>query len=167
MKEEKLLDLLGSLIRNSRMSDRELARKLQVSQPTITRTRHVLEREGYIRSYTLVPDFGKMGYVILAFIFGKLQPHLQSTEAEKLVKQASEWANRRPNVIYTAEGQGLGGKDIVMVSLHRDYQDYVKFIHSYAFEWGHIVSEFETFLVSLLSELMMKPFDLKHLAHDK
>ena len=149
------------------MSDRDLARLMQTSQPTITRARHILKKEEYIRSYTVVPDFAKLGYMIMAFIFGKLHPHLQSTEAEKLVKQASEWVNKRPNVIYTADGQGLGGKDIILVSLHRDYQDYVKFIHSYAFEWGQIVSEFETFIVSLKSELIMKPFDMMHLAYDK
>jgi Lrp/AsnC family leucine-responsive transcriptional regulator len=166
MKEEKRLNLLKLLMKNSRMSDRELAKRLQVSQPTLTRIRHVLEKKGYIRSYTVTPDFGKMGYAILAFIFGKLRSYPKTSKAEELVKQASEWVTKRPNVIYAADGQGLSGKDLVMVSYHRDFQDYVEFIHSYAFEWGRIVSEFETFIVSLKSELTLKPFDLKHLAYD-
>ena len=166
-KEEKRLSLLRLLMKNSRLSDRELTKRLQTSQPTISRMRHVLEKKGYIRSYTVAPDFGKMGYGILAFIFSKIRPHPQTSDAEKLVKQASEWVNKRPHVIYAGDGQGLGGKDMITVSIHTDYQDYVEFIHSFAFEWSHIISEFETFLVSLKSELIMKPFDMKYLAYDK
>jgi len=54
-----------------------------------------------------------------------------------------------------------------MVSFHRDYDDYTKFIQSYAFEWGHLVDVFETFIVSLKSELTMKPFDLKYLGYEE
>jgi hypothetical protein len=96
-----------------------------------------------------------------------MRPQPQTFEAKKLIRQASEWVNKRPNVIYAGDGQGLGGKDFAIVSIHTDYQDHVEFIHSFAFEWSHIVSEFETFLVSLKSELVMKPFDMKYLASDK
>ena len=56
MKEFKSLDykLLSELIRNSRRSDRELAKVIGASQPTITRTRRKLEKEGYIKEYTIL-----------------------------------------------------------------------------------------------------------------
>jgi len=48
-KEQERLRLLFALIKGARRSDRELARTLRISQPTITRKRTQLEKEGYIR----------------------------------------------------------------------------------------------------------------------
>ena len=70
MKEKDMVKLLFEMLKNSRRSDRELAKVLGVSQPTVTRTRQRLEKE-YIRSYTLFPLFDKIGYGIIAFTFFK------------------------------------------------------------------------------------------------
>jgi DNA-binding Lrp family transcriptional regulator len=43
------LRLISELMKNSRKSDRELARTIGTSQPTVTRTRNRLEKEGYIK----------------------------------------------------------------------------------------------------------------------
>ena len=59
------LRLISELMKNSRRSDRELARVLGVSQPTVSRTIKKLEKEGYIREYTMIPDFSKLGYEIM------------------------------------------------------------------------------------------------------
>jgi len=40
-------------------------------------------------------------------------------------------------------------------------------MRKYALEWGHIVSTFETFLVSLGPGFKMKTLNLKYLADDK
>jgi len=165
MKEEKIIRLLRLMMKNSRLSDRELARNLGTSQPTVTRMRQRLEKEHYIKSYTIVPDFVKMGYGILAFTFSKVKTYPTAKESMDIIKKASEWANNRHNVIFASDGQGLGGKDVVMMSFHMDYDDYTQFMHSFAFEWGQIVDVFETFIVSLKSELTMKPFDLKYLGN--
>ena len=50
------LRLVAELMKNSRKSDRELAKILGISQPTVTRIRNKLEREGVIREYTAIPD---------------------------------------------------------------------------------------------------------------
>jgi Lrp/AsnC family transcriptional regulator for asnA, asnC and gidA len=68
MKEVEL-KLVSELMKNSRRSDRDLAKAIGVSQPTVTRTRSRLEREGIIREYTMIPDFGKLGYKIMALTF--------------------------------------------------------------------------------------------------
>jgi Mn-dependent DtxR family transcriptional regulator len=51
------------MMKNSRRSDRDLAKVLRVSQPTVTRTKQRLETE-YIR--TLVPFLEKIGHEIIA-----------------------------------------------------------------------------------------------------
>lgn len=167
MNEERLLDLLRVMLKNSRLSDRELAKLLNVSQPTVSRSRIALEKQGYIKTYTLIPDFRKMGYRLLVFTFCKMKSYPNAKGAMDLVKQGAEWARKRPNVLFASDGQGLGGSDIVMMSLHKDYDEYLKFMHSYAFEWGYALSTFDSFVVSTSSELVMKPFDLRYLAHDK
>ena len=96
-----------------------------------------------------------------------MKSYPNAKEAMDLVKQGAEWARKRANVIFASDGQGLGGADIVMMSLHRDYDEYLKFMHSYAFEWGYALTTFDSFVVSTSSELVMKPFDLRYLAYDK
>ena len=66
-KREK--ELLFQLLRNSKLSDREIAKKVQTSQSTITRSRHKLEKK-IIQSYTIVPDLSKLGIKLIAFTLG-------------------------------------------------------------------------------------------------
>ena len=167
MKEQRLLDLLKVMMKNSRLSDRELAKRMRVSQPTVSRIRTQLEKGGYIRSYTVVPEFGKVGYKIMAFTFSKVKTYPTAEEANEIVRKAAEWLSKCPNVIYAGDGQGLSGKDVAMISFHKDYDDYTKFMHRYAFEWGSIISTFESFIANTMSELTMKPFDLTYLADYK
>jgi DNA-binding Lrp family transcriptional regulator len=164
MKQQKLFRLLKEMLKNSKRSDREIAKNLGVSQPTVTRTRARLEKE-YIKTYTVVPDFAKLGYQILAFTFIKMKTYPSTEEAEEIVKRATEWTNRHPNVIFAADGEGFG-KDIIMISFHKNYALYSDFMRTFAMDWGEILGEFGSFLVSVGAGFKMKPFDLKYLADD-
>src|SRR4030043_213429 len=72
MKQLKSIDygIISELVKNSRLSDRQLARILKTSQPTVTRRRKMLDNEGLL-GYTAIPDLKKLGFEILAFTFGK------------------------------------------------------------------------------------------------
>ena len=65
--------LISELMKNCRRSDRELARAIGVSQPTVSRMIKRLEKEGVVNEYTMIPDFRKLGYNLCAFIFLKLK----------------------------------------------------------------------------------------------
>ncbi|MFQ6068244.1 MAG: Lrp/AsnC family transcriptional regulator [Candidatus Bathyarchaeia archaeon] len=164
MKKQKLLRLLKELLKNSKRSDREIANILGVSQPTISRTRARLEKE-YIKTYTVIPDFAKLGYQILAFTFVKMKSYPSTEEAEKIVQQTTQWTSKHPNVIFAADGEGLG-KDIVMMSFHKNYSMYADFMRTFAMDWGRNINEFGSFLVSINSGFNMKSLDLKYLADD-
>ena len=56
MKEVEL-KLISELMKNSRRSDREVAKAIGISQPTVSRTISRLEKEGVIKEYTIIPDF--------------------------------------------------------------------------------------------------------------
>ena len=72
MKELKPIDykILFELMKDSHRSDRQLAKSLGVSQPTVTRRRAMLE-ENYIEGYTVIPKFGEIGFEMAAFTFLK------------------------------------------------------------------------------------------------
>lgn len=167
MKNVTLLRLLRELLRNSKRSDREISRRFGLSQATITRNRAKLEKEGYIRTYTVIPDFVKLGYEILAFTFSKMKSYPKSEEAQKIAQHATEWVAKHPNVIFASDGEGLGGKDVLIISFHRNYSRYADFMRTYAMDWGQVISDFESFIVSIGSGFKMKPLDLKYLAEDE
>jgi DNA-binding Lrp family transcriptional regulator len=66
MKEKLLLNVLRELMKNSRQSDRTIAERLGISQPTVTRARITLEKKNYINRYTAIPSFPKIGYELIA-----------------------------------------------------------------------------------------------------
>jgi len=88
MKAQKLLRLVSEMLKNSKKSDRELAGILGISQPTVSRTRARIEKE-YIKTYTIIPDFEKLGYQIMAFIFSKMKAFPGTDVASEIVKNPS------------------------------------------------------------------------------
>ncbi len=121
MHPDKIPKLLYELIKNSRRSDRDLAKVLGFSQPTVTRTRRKLEDDKYVLQYTAVPDFTKLGFELAAFTFTQLLP-----EAETPYK----WVEKDPRVVFIAEGTGIDGKNAVIVTMHKNYTDYSDFVTS-------------------------------------
>jgi DNA-binding Lrp family transcriptional regulator len=162
MKTQKLLRLVSEMLKNSKKSDRELAGILGVSQPTVSRTRARIEKE-YIKTYTIIPHFEKLGYQIMAFTFAKTK-YNQDLDVE-ISQKSKDWLAKRPNVIFGAGGEGLG-KDVVMISFHKNYSEYAKFMHSFAIDWRDCLDDFESFLVSMGAEYKLRDFDLKYLAED-
>jgi len=148
--------LLSELFKDSKRSDRELAKVLKVSQPTVTRTRHKLEKEGLVRQYTIIPDFVRMGFKILAISCFKSRLNKESAEYERVA------AISKPNVVYAAECSGMG-MNAVVVSLHKSYFDYVDFARELRSEVGDDLEKSDSFIVGL-EGLVFKPFDLKYLA---
>lgn len=117
------LRLISELMKNSRRSDRELAKALGVSQPTVSRLISRLQKEGVIKEYTMVPDFCKLGFNLMAIIMFKLEP-ISPAEIKELHGAAHELDNqRRHPYLLVMDGMGLG-KELVVISFHRDYGDY-------------------------------------------
>ncbi len=149
--KKKMLNLLLELLKDSKRSDRELAKVLGVSQPTVSRTRSKLVKEGMIKEFTVIPDFVKMGYEIMAISCFKSKV----TELEKVTMA-------KPNIIFASNGQGMG-KNAVMISLHRNYADFSNFLLNLRLEGGDNLRDYDTMLISL-KEKAVKPLSLKYLA---
>lgn len=151
--------LIRELIRNSRNSDRELAQRIGVSQPTISRTRQRLEKEGIIE-YTGVPNLEKLGFDILAITFGNWK-HEEYPDTR--VSAAREFAKKHPNLIFLSSGRGLGA-DRVAITVHKDYSDYALFMQEVRSDWGKFMDVTGRFLISLSSDAPLRSITFRYLA---
>jgi DNA-binding Lrp family transcriptional regulator len=152
------LRLISELVKNSRRSDRELARVLDISQPTVSRTRVRLEKQGLI-DYSAVPNLAKLGFQIISVTLGKRNYQKQP---EINVQKTKDFVKRYPNVIFTSSGSGLGN-DRILISIHRDYSDYSKFMQEMKSEWEGW-ADLNSFLISLNSIDVVQPLSLKPFA---
>ncbi|MBN1245835.1 Lrp/AsnC family transcriptional regulator [Candidatus Bathyarchaeota archaeon] len=144
--------LLSELMKNSRRSDRELAKAIGVSQPTTTRLRTKLEKEGYIKEYTIIPNFSKIGYTIMALNFVKLDPKLTKNGIEGFRNAHPETIGKDPfGVVLIQRGMGLG-YDTVIVSFHQDYSSYDNFRNYVKHAMGESITEMNVFLINLDEE---------------
>jgi DNA-binding Lrp family transcriptional regulator len=115
--------ILFELIKNARRSDRELAKILNVSQPTVTRKRANIEKD-FIDGYTAIPRWEKIGFEIVAFTFVKHNiKFAKPKERDETFRQVKEWMMKQPNAIFAIEGQGMGW-DGIFVSFHKNYSDF-------------------------------------------
>ncbi len=151
MKQENLVKLLFALIKNSKRSDRELTKSLGISQPTITRLRKVLEKDA-IDQYTIIPNLSYLGFDIIAMTFARSKQLVQP-----LWEKGGKWAQEQPNVMFLSTGQGMDA-DAVMVTVHKDYADFVKFYHIFRRDWGDSLQDFKTFLISAKGSVQLKQF---------
>ncbi len=168
MKELKPIDhnLLFELMKDSHRSDRQIAKALGVSQPTVTRRRAMLG-ESYIEGYTVLPRFGQIGFEIAALTFMKHRlESKKGDEKEKTSQKMKEWFMRQPNVVLVQEGRGMGW-DSICVSLHRSYSDYAEFARTIDMNLSDFLLESQTFHMDLSPGVIIKPFNLKYLANMK
>jgi DNA-binding Lrp family transcriptional regulator len=117
-------NVLSELVKNSKQSDREIGRKLGRSQPTITRIRRKLEKEGYIKEYTVIPDFELLGFELMSMVFVKLLKQPDESDIAEMRKLGEAIAKETgSSTTMSFRGMGLGFNAVV-VSFHRDYAAY-------------------------------------------
>jgi len=118
-KNEKIV--LRELMAHPKKSDRVTAVGTGFSQPTITRIRHHLEQTGTIR-YEIIPDLEKLGFEILAFT---------TIESTDRIKDDN-------TVIYATDN----GKQMFVISIHKNYGDYCRFAYNYEVHWEFLVATY-------------------------
>jgi len=158
--KKRMMSLLLELLKNSKRSDREIAKVLGVSQPTVTRLRSRLVKEEMLQEFTVIPDFVKMGYEIMAISCVKKKKPIT-----ELRENAVKWWKKYPNVIFAAGAEGMG-KNGVIISLHKNYTDFSKFVTEQLQYWEDEIADYDTMLISLKG-VIVKPLSLAYLAEEK
>jgi DNA-binding Lrp family transcriptional regulator len=156
--------LVSELMKNSRRSDREIAKAMGVSQPTVSRLINKLEKKGIIKEYTMIPDFKQMGYQIMAVTFLGKQETEKEEERAQLLKGVTEMERKNPlaNLI-VVNGIGLN-KGRMIINLFQDYSSYAERMNIIK-KLPHIdADKVETFLVDLSDERNFRILSMTEIA---
>jgi DNA-binding Lrp family transcriptional regulator len=153
--------LLLEMLANSKRSDREFARALHVSQPTVTRARNWLEKNDFINEYTLIPDFSKIGLELVAFTFFKLSMGSTKERYEEVKKKAMSFLAKHPNIVMALRGEGMMC-DGIIVSLHKDFAEFTQFMRELKTETvdTQVVGNF---IASLQDENQYRDLTFRHI----
>jgi len=137
--------VLEELVKNCKISDQEIARKLKTSRPTILKIRKRLEKKGIIKGYTSLIDFEKIGLNLQAVILYRWKDYSKSEELESIIK----FIRNLPEVILFVKGEGVGSKTDLIISAHEDLKDYEKFIRKLKYQLKDNVENVDVFLSSV------------------
>ena len=167
MKKLKDVDykIITELMKNSRISDRKLAKAVGVSQPTVSRRRALLQKEELL-DFTAIPDLTKFGFELMAFNFYSWTPEATGElveNKEEILNMLTTFLSRHKNIIFTSNGRGFG-MERMMISVHKSYSDYVRLMHEVGQAWGKYLQENNSFIVSLKEDVVGRQLTFKHLA---
>jgi DNA-binding Lrp family transcriptional regulator len=155
--------LISELMKNSRRSDRELAKVLGTSQPTVNRMIQRLQKEGKVKAYSMIPDFAKLGFSVMAITFIKTGTNMPPDVADALVKAVREVERKRGSkIIMHVRGMGMG-YNVMTVSVHESYSAYVEAIKEVREAASQRFEGVETFLADL-HETKYDPLSMSKLA---
>ena len=159
------LRLVSELIKNSRRSSHELAKAIGVSQPTVSRLLRKLEDKGAVREYTILPDFRRLGYNLMALTFFKLKP-LEPKDIQRAHEQTEQLLREQSfGIVMCEKGMGLG-YDMLTVSFHEDYSSFIK-MKQKAFDISFLEQTgSDSFLIDLNDKVHFRPFSLMAVALD-
>jgi DNA-binding Lrp family transcriptional regulator len=155
MMKKRMLKLLFELMKNAKRSDREIAKIIGVSQPTITRMRQRLEKTAIV-DYTVIPDWTELGFEIMATTL------LKAKGLPEAMQKAKKWTLENPNIVFAAAGEGMG-MDYSLISFHKNYSDYANFVDNLKAIWADNLQDVQSFLMATGGERTVKPLSLKYL----
>jgi DNA-binding Lrp family transcriptional regulator len=158
------LKLISELMRNSRRTDKDLAKAIGVSTQAAYKTRKKLEKEGYFLEYTAIPNFSKTGYHLLALTFTSFKKGPSERDRDEARKYAvKQTPTASLNAVLIERGIGMN-HDTVIASFHKDYSSYTNFTRVLKSNPYLDSSRLESFLVNLDDDVRYRPFTLSTLA---
>jgi DNA-binding Lrp family transcriptional regulator len=159
------LKLISELMKNSRRSDRDLAKAVGTSQPTVTRMRNRLEKEGIIKEYTMIPDFCRLGFELMAVTFVKFLEPLSPEIIDKVTKGGRELEKKSPTpTVMILRGRGLR-YDGIFISFHEDYASFTKLMELTKQLSFVDIAHLDSFLVNLHEEYQYRHLTLSSIAN--
>lgn len=153
--------VLTELLKDCKISDQEIARRLKTSRPTIFKIRQRLENSGIIKGYVPLVNFDKLNLNLQAVVLYRWRDYSKIEELEKNFKFISSL----PDVILFIKGEGMGSKTDLIISIHEDLKDYETFIRKLKYQWKDNVENVEVFLSSI--EGISKGYDFSSPAIQK
>ncbi len=124
---------LKFLIQNGRISDAEIARKLNITAQAVGKIRRKLEDDGIIKSYTTHVDYQKLGINVFAIAMFRIIPESWKTVTERDIRDRV----KGPHIINFYR---LSEGDVthLLVYAFKDLSDLDNYFHVLQTERGHI-----------------------------
>ena len=117
--DELDLKIINLLMKNSRISFRDISRELGVGLATVSRHVKNLEEEGIIKQYTTILDYAKLGKKCIMCCF--IQTN-SGSNIENLAKQISKFEDVQ-NICYIA-----GDFELSIIANCRDQEEAMRFV---------------------------------------
>lgn len=147
--------ILKELLNNSHRSDHEIAKKIGISQPTVSRLRIQLEKEKIIQKYTIIPNLSSMGFSIMAIF--TIRYGSNGVNINEILADIS-----KHNSLFASRAQGLG-KNIVIISVFKNYSEYAKYLNKISNKYGDILKNVDSILIDLKGPVI-KPLSFTNVA---
>lgn len=138
--------VLIELSNNCRISDRMLAKKLSVSQPTITRIRGKLSENNIISNFTINPNLFELGLNLKVFTYVRFSSEIEP----KLLKK---YLDDSDHIYFAAEGEGIRGHTLMLDSVHTDFAHYSEYIRDFRKKFSGKIVELDSFFINSKSLL--------------
>jgi DNA-binding Lrp family transcriptional regulator len=118
--DEKSRQILEQLLKNSRMSFRDIARKLNISIGTVITKVRYLERDNIIKGYSVVLDHENLGYELTAIT--------EIIVSKGKLVQVENLISKLPNVcaVYDVTGE----TDVIVISKFKNRKEVSKYTKS-------------------------------------
>ncbi len=120
------LKVLFALMAQGVRSDKSVAKALNVSNATIFRRKKMLEQEGFIKEYTILPDFFKIGIEFIVVTIVSVESETMGRMAQSQIKEVQGMLWKFPEILWIMMDRGMGATNFVIISAHRNYQEYLK-----------------------------------------
>lgn len=137
--------VLVELLKNARVTDQEIARKINTSRPTVAKIRQRLEKNGIIRGYGVYTNFERLNINVNAVILYRWVDYKQKRELE----ENNRFIRSLPEVVMFIKGEGMGSKTDVIISVHENLKEFELFIRRLKEHWGRNVEDVDVFLSSI------------------
>lgn len=145
-------EVFFELLKDGRKPDKAIAKKIGTTQPTVTRTRHKLEKDGYIQAYYARPSFTLCDLNVFVITFFRWKDYSQQEPLKNIIKDL----RASTKIIAFGRGNGLGGRTAFVLSAHSNLKDYEDFLVGVKAKWGQYIDLFDQFISS--SENIFKQF---------
>jgi DNA-binding Lrp family transcriptional regulator len=159
------LRLISELMKNSRRSDRQLARIIGISQPTVTRLRTRLEKTGVIKEYTMIPDFLQLGYTIMGATSLQLKTPLDKKKFEEVRNVTTKIEQDNPHAALMAVNASGRGKNRLFITFYENYSDYANTVSLTRQIPFLDIDSVESLLVDLNDETNYRLFSMSAIAN--
>ncbi|MFH1126528.1 MAG: Lrp/AsnC family transcriptional regulator [archaeon] len=143
--KKREIQVFFELLKDGRVPDKHIAQRIKTTQPTVTRIRQKLEREGYIKKYSILVDFKKVGITMIVVTMFKWADYSIEKEQEDARKEIL----KMPEMLSLSRGEGMRGKTNIIISAHEGFKSYEDFVRVLRKKWGNYVTDIESFISSV------------------